>query len=70
MNNYTSASHQLVSHEQVVARCEEIDKEIKEFFTRIIDEFGDKWIEDYIKDQISIYYGIIPLYCIKSQHNG
>jgi hypothetical protein len=62
VNNYITASHQLVSHEQAIAIYEENRARIKKFFTDIIDEFGDKWIEDYIKDQISIYYGIIPLY--------
>lgn len=62
MNKYTPVSHQLISHEEALIQEAARSEEIKEFFTKMIDEFGDKWLKEYIEDQISIYYGIIPLH--------
>jgi hypothetical protein len=61
VSNYTPISHQLISHEEALIQYAARSEEIKKFFTKIIDENGDRWLREYFEDQFSIYCGIIPL---------
>lgn len=61
MSDYTPASHQLISHEEALIQYAARSEEIKDFFIKIIDEHGDRWLREYFEDQLPIYHGIIPL---------
>ena len=61
MSNYTPISHQLISHEEALIQYAARSEEIMKFFSDMLDKYGEKWLKEYIEDQVSIYYGIIPL---------
>lgn len=60
VSDYTPISHQLISHEEALAQHEARSKEIMKFFNDILDKYGKKWLEEYIRDQIWIAWGFIP----------